>query len=1012
MIQSKIKPESDPDEQIQFKRVLLEISTFFINVPADQIDFQIELAQSRICELLDLDRSALWQTPEGTFETVELTHYHQPPGCRPGMSRMNGREFFPWTLPKVLANQILAISKMSDLPAEAARDLETWQLYETKSTVLIPLSVGGGPVFGVLAFSVIREERMWTDEIIEVFQLIAQIFTNALVRKHFEQAIRKRLAFEKMVFNLSARFFAIPIEHLDSEINNALRNVMEFFRVDRCFLLEVEKGKVFAEITHAAFGESIEPITGEINLAEQFPWCYGQLNQGEHINICRVEDYPEDALKDRQSHVELGIKSALNIPVTVEGRILKAIVINCTREHQIWPEEYTSRLRLLGEIFVNALERRQERLRLEEQLGFEMLLAEISGIFVNIPVEKIDSEIENAQHRVCIYLGLDLSALWQWSMETPRIVKMTHLYRPFGGPPAPEPMIAHEYFPWCQEQLEAGGIVVVSSMEDLPAEAARDQEVWRHFGIKSALAFPMSPGGGPILGALGFNTVQQERAWPEPLIKRLQWVAQIFTNALIRKQAEQALCENEARLTLATEAAGAGLWYMEYDTGSVWATEKTRELFYLSPEEKLTYESFFRVIHPEDHELVHQSLQETLRSGDEFLIEYRILSPEGSIQWITSRGKRYLESSGGPDRLMGLSLDVTDRKEMEELLRQQLFEIEQLKKQLEKENIYLREEIELQGLHEEIVGRSPAMKQILVQIEQVARMETTVLIEGETGVGKELLARAVHRLSDRKDRPIVTVNCASLPPTLIESELFGREKGAYTGAMTRMTGRFEAADGATLFLDEIGELPQDIQAKLLRVLEEGQFERLGSTKTLRVNVRIIAATNRNLAQEVTKGNFRKDLYYRLNVFPIVLPPLRERPEDIPPLVWTFVRQFEKKMGKRIDHITRKNMEDLKNYPWPGNARELRNMIEYAMIVTEGKTLEIRVPETKSSENSAIFTLEDAERKHIIDVLRKTGWRLTGHGGAAEILGLKRTTLQSKMKKLGIRRPPLNAEIKS
>ena len=209
------------------------------------------------------------------------------------------------------------------------------------------------------------------------------------------------------------------------------------------------------------------------------------------------------------------------------------------------------------------------------------------------------------------------------------------------------------------------------------------------------------------------------------------------------------------------------------------------------------------------------------------------------------------------------------------------------------------------------------MIEILAQVEQVARTDATVLIEGETGTGKELLARAVHRLSARKDRPLVTVNCASLPPTLIESELFGREKGAYTGAMTRMTGRFEMADGATLFLDEIGELPQDVQAKLLRVLEEGRFERLGSTQPLQANVRIIAATNRDLAHDVDEGKFRKDLYYRLNVFPIAVPPLRERPEDIPPLVWAFVRQFEKKMGKRIDHIPRKSMEDLQLLPVAG-----------------------------------------------------------------------------------------------
>jgi formate hydrogenlyase transcriptional activator len=238
----------------------------------------------------------------------------------------------------------------------------------------------------------------------------------------------------------------------------------------------------------------------------------------------------------------------------------------------------------------------------------------------------------------------------------------------------------------------------------------------------------------------------------------------------------------------------------------------------------------------------------------------------------------------------------------------------------------------------------------------------------------------------------------------VEGELFGREKGAYTGVLTRMTGRFELADGATLFLDEIGELPRDVQAKLLRVLEEGRFERLGSTMAQQVNVRIIAATNRNLTRDVEEGKFRKDLYYRLNVFPISVTPLRERLEDIPLLVWAFVRQYEKKMGKRIDHIPRKNMEDLQHYPWPGNARELRNFVEHAMIVSSGKTLDVRVPRTASSESPASLSLADAERRHILGVMRKSNWRLTGRGGAAEILGLKRTTLQSKMKKLGIRRP--------
>jgi len=333
-----------------------------------------------------------------------------------------------------------------------------------------------------------------------------------------------------------------------------------------------------------------------------------------------------------------------------------------------------------------------------------------------------------------------------------------------------------------------------------------------------------------------------------------------------------------------------------------------------------------------------------------------------------------------------------------------LEEIERLKLQLEQENIFLRNEILLKHRHEEIVGRSAAMKEVLAQVEQVAGTEATVLLQGETGTGKELVARSIHGLSLRKDRPMITVNCASLPPTLIETELFGREKGAYTGAMTRMAGRFELADRSTLFLDEIGEFPLDLQAKLLRILEEGRFERLGSTKSLQVDVRIIAATNRDLAQEVDAGRFRKDLYYRLNVFPISIPPLRERPEDLPPLVWAFVKQYEKKMGKRIDRVSRKDIDALQRYSWPGNARELRNIVEHAMITSGGGKLHLRLPDQQSGDVSIGGSLEEVERGHVLRVLSETGWRIAGKGGAAEVLGMKRTTLVSKMKKLEIKRP--------
>jgi transcriptional regulator with GAF, ATPase, and Fis domain len=290
----------------------------------------------------------------------------------------------------------------------------------------------------------------------------------------------------------------------------------------------------------------------------------------------------------------------------------------------------------------------------------------------------------------------------------------------------------------------------------------------------------------------------------------------------------------------------------------------------------------------------------------------------------------------------------------------------------------------------------------LAQAEQVAETDSTVLILGETGSGKELLAQAIHDLSPRAKRPMVTVNCAALPPTLIEAELFGRERGAYTGASNKQVGRFELAHGTTLFLDEVGELPPELQAKLLRVLQQGKFERLGGIRTITVDVRVIAATNSDLAARVKRGDFRDDLFYRLNVFPIRVPPLRERREDIPPLVWTFVREFSERMGKSIERIPQRIMSSLCQYPWPGNVRELRNVIERAMILAKNGTLLVPIPDSDET-TTTLVTLAEMEIGYIGRVMEQTGWRVRGPSGAAEILGLKPTTLESRMKKLGIRR---------
>ena len=351
--------------------------------------------------------------------------------------------------------------------------------------------------------------------------------------------------------------------------------------------------------------------------------------------------------------------------------------------------------------------------------------------------------------------------------------------------------------------------------------------------------------------------------------------------------------------------------------------------------------------------------------------------------------------------------NITEQLKKEEEIQSALDEVKKLRDRLQKENSYLMQEIKLNHNFEEIVSESPRFKEVLVNVEQVAATDATVLITGESGTGKELLARAVHNLSSRRNRPLVKVNCAALPANLIESELFGHEKGAFTGAIQRKMGRFELADKGTLFLDEVGEMPLELQAKLLRVLQEGEFERLGSTQTQRVSVRVIAATNRNLNKSVEEGSFREDLFYRLNVFPIESPPLRERLEDIPVLVNHFIKKFGKRLGKPIEKVSQQVIDALQAYHWPGNIRELENLMERAIIIATGKSLKPGpwLPkQNPGKKGKGLITLAENESRYIREVLVLTKGKIRGADGAAAILEINPTTLEARMKKLGIEKP--------
>ncbi|EMI16210.1 Formate hydrogenlyase transcriptional activator [Rhodopirellula maiorica SM1] len=527
-------------------------------------------------------------------------------------------------------------------------------------------------------------------------------------------------------------------------------------------------------------------------------------------------------------------------------------------------------------VMMDVTAHRQADLEIQERLGFEQLLANLSAGFVNLPCDQIDSRIDASLKALVEFLGNDRSTFVEFG-DDDDYVMVSHSYAVPGCPRFPIGPFAVAHLPWFINQFRSGNRVFVRRIpQDFPVDAVKEREHCLQQGIQSNVTVPLKA-GGELLGGLTFAFLRKQCEWPREIMSRLDLVGGVFANVLLRRRNEEVL-----------------------------------------------------------------------------------------------------------------------QKTMEENLR--------LRQQLEQENLYLREQAVLKHHHGKIVGHSDAITRVLADVERVATTDAPVLLTGETGTGKELLAQTIHELSDRKNRPMIVVNCASLPATLIESELFGRAAGAYTGAASAAVGRFELADGSTLFLDEIGEFPLELQAKLLRVLQDGRFERLGTAKTISVDVRIIAATNRDLEAATRKNLFRSDLFYRLNVFPICVPPLRERCEDIPPLTWAFVEAFGRRMGKSIKSIPRKTMKQLQSHDWPGNIRELSNTIERAMILANSDTLHIETPATSRDAADRQKTLKEVERDQILFVLEKTGWRIRGSGGAAECLDIKPTTLEARMAKLGIKRP--------
>jgi transcriptional regulator with GAF, ATPase, and Fis domain len=750
----------------------------------------------------------------------------------------------------------------------------------------------------------------------------------------------------------------------------------------------------------------------------------------------------------------LGTKSLVCMPLPSSGRAIGAVTFSTLREERRWEPEVVNRLTRVAQVFAATLAGRQAHAELNKELGdrleFESLVADLISHFVNLDAQLIDSAIVDAQRRLVQALDIDRSSLFE--VEGHDLV-MTHYWsRPEFPPLDPLLRSTATAFPTLAARVMRGETLVISSLDELPP-GIPDIAQLQLAGVKSHVGVPMVVDGRTI-GVVTFGVLREERQWKPEVVNRLKLIAQVFAATLSGRHAQAQLNKEVAdRLRFESIIADVASQFVTLDSEQidgaiedaqhrlVEALDVDRSTLLQLVDGGLVFTHFWSrsdvpaVPVPRytaltwwpwsrskmaAGEIVAFSSLDELPSDMPDREQFMSVGTKSAVCLpLTSsgRGLGCLTFSATrrprtwPDATINrLSLiaqvfaSALARTRAESELRHALDENARLRDRLEEENIYLQREAKERRGPTAILGQSAAIDRVLKEVDQVAPTGATVLVLGETGTGKELIASAIHERSPRRARPMVRVNCAAIPTALIESELFGHEKGAFTGALVRQTGRFEVADGSTIFLDEIGELPVEVQVKLLRVLQERQIERLGSSRPIRIDVRIVVATNRDLEQMVNDGTFREDLFYRLNVFPIRVPPLRERPEDIPTLVWAFVDEFARAMGKRVESIPKEHMEALQRYPWPGNVRELRNAVERAVIIATGPRLKVHIPQSKLTRTQTPTRLDDVERDHIRTVLERTGWRVRGTGGAAELLGLKPSTLEDRMAKLELRRP--------
>lgn len=829
--------------------------------------------------------------------------------------------------------------------------------------------------------------------------------------------INRDVTFRTILANITSSLLSI---HDDTAaFDDALQSLAEFFQVDIFELWWFDQSRESAAKTYSWRRPGIPIISSSFPTIE-IPWLAPSILAGETVVNPDTAQLSADRAKGKAFADSVGITASVLLPLQAGERAEQrgmgvVAMVGPTRE---WSENELSNLRLAFNVIASAEVRARIQKELSDKEQFQHFNADMSSDLIKSRTEEIDRHIVSCMKRIGQHFQVDRIGLC-WFDDTAGMIRRSHLWVNVAIANTQEIADSAELIPWVEKLLESGNTLKIETLDDIPEEGSKTREYFESLGIKSHLTIPMIIEEEQV-GLASFSTLEQSRAWTDVTIEQLRLLSENLANVFNRAKATLALQQSERDLACAEEIARTGSFSIcpKFQSGEVIPGGKyffSREwlrIHGLQHSEEF-FGKYASLIHPDDQERVMKSWREVTKQESDFKSEYRIIRPDGTIIYLEARN-RIVRNEDETEILnvFGTTQDVTERVMREKKLSDALIQIEKLKSRLEEENLELREEIKTVYGFDKIIGRSLALQKCLNLVQKVAPTDAAVLLLGETGVGKELIAHAIHDLSSRKDQRMITVNCAALPAELVESELFGHEKGAFTGANSMRKGRFELANGGTLFLDEIGELPLPLQSKLLRAIQEGEFERLGGSETLKVDVRFIVATNRQLKMAVDRGRFRADLYYRISNFPIEVPSLSERKEDIPLLVEHFVRKLAPRLDKNIKAISSNMVHDLTQRSWPGNVRELEGFIQHALITNEGDVLKLNPqeeeivespadPDQNDSPKPGLTTLSSVEHDHIIAVLEQTAGVIAGKKGAAKILGVPPSTLRSRMKRLGI-----------